>query len=84
LAIFVAFRIHGAISSRAALQRFAALSSEVSVGGAIQDRPAQRGVDFGLWSEKRIAAYKESLAAGFDSPIAGVVYPETRSRSAGF
>ena len=57
LAIFLAFRIHGGVLSRAALQRFAELSSEVSAA-PVDDPAAQRGVDFGLWSEKRIAAYK--------------------------
>jgi sortase A len=31
---------------------------------------AGQGVDFGLWSEKRIEAYKQLLSAKFEAPIA--------------
>ncbi len=70
LAIFLAFRIHGSVSSRAALEKFAELQSHASGTNATAAPPSQRGPDFGLWSEKRVAAYKESLALASEGPIA--------------
>ena len=70
LAIFVAFRIHGSVSSRAALRKFAVLESRASATIATAASPSRRGPDFGLWSEKRIAAYRESLAITSEGPIA--------------
>lgn len=70
LAIFLAFRIHGSVSSQAALEKFAELRSRAPGTSATPTPPGQRGQDFGLWSEKRIAAYKESLAVRSETPIA--------------
>ena len=69
LAIFLAFRIHSVIASHAALREFAALSRQVSEG-AVAPLAEPSGVDFGLWSEKRITAYKQSGAIRGDGPIA--------------
>jgi sortase A len=72
VAIFVAARMHGAISSRAALREFAELNHPVAVPAAVtmRDPVTRRLTDFGLWSDQRITAYKESLSAGFDRPMA--------------
>ena len=48
LAIFVVFRIHGGVSSRAALEKFAGLESRASGTNAAAAPPGQRGPDFGL------------------------------------
>jgi sortase A len=67
--------IHAGVSSRAGIRRFEA--DEVHA----QDRnPALAStlasgerVDFTLWSERRIAAYKDSLAEKGDAPLAVLV-----------
>jgi len=71
LSIFVLLRTHSGVSSQAALKRFSALERGASGANATR-RPSvpQRDLDFSLWSEERIAAYKGSLAAVFDDPIA--------------
>ena len=69
LAIFLAFRIHGRVSSHAALENFAELEGRASGTNATAAPPSQRGTDFALWSEKRVAAYKESLAVASEGPI---------------
>jgi sortase A len=70
LAVFVTFRIYGSIAGRAAVWKFAALAGQDSESGAARAQPAGQGVDFGLWSQKRIEAYKQGLAAKFEAPIA--------------
>jgi sortase A len=71
LAIFLAFRISGFVGTRVAMWQ---LSS--SVGHASEadkdaaQAPAVERTDFRLWSQKRIEAYKQSLAAKFGSPLA--------------
>jgi len=71
LATFLALRIHSVLGSRAALRAFAQ-ASESSMTGA----PAQfREPDLSLWSEKRIAAYSQSMGLPLDSPIAVLTIP---------
>jgi len=70
LAIFLGFRIYGRIANQAAVGQFAALAAQASEDGGRRAQQAVQGVDFGLWSEKRVEAYKQSLAAQFDAPIA--------------
>jgi sortase A len=67
-AIFLAFRIHSFLSSRAGLRKFAALN-EVSRRGSF---PKLREADPSLWSKKRIEAYMQSLAVPGDDPIAAL------------
>jgi sortase A len=65
IAVFAIARMHGAVSSRAELARFEAARAAHS--GAAQP-PADTGaplpvptsVDFSLWSESRVRAYRES------------------------
>jgi sortase A len=70
LAVFLAFRVYGSIAGRAAVWKFAALAGQGSEGGGVGAQAAGQGVDFSLWSEKRIEAYKQILAAKFEAPIA--------------
>jgi sortase A len=70
LAIFLAFRIHSTIGSRAALRSFTNTSRADS-----SPQPELREVDTSLWSEERIAAYKKSLEAPADGPIAVLTIP---------
>lgn len=62
--------IQGRLWSRASIQSFHS-SQEASSAGETQKSAADKSnVDFNLWSDKRIAAYKESLAQHFDKPVA--------------
>jgi sortase A len=70
LAVFLASHIYGSIAGRAAAWKFAAAAGQDSEGSGIHAQPAEQGVDFGLWSTKRIESYKQSLAARFEAPIA--------------
>lgn len=70
IAIFLAFRIHSVVGRRAALRKFAAISSPTPETRVAPSLPGLREVDSSLWSEKRIADYKESLSAKVDDLIA--------------
>ncbi len=71
IGIFVAFRIHSIVGRRAALRKFADVSSRVAEPKvAPPSLTGLKEVDSSLWSEKRIADYKESLSAKVDDPIA--------------
>jgi len=75
LALYLASRLYSVVASRAALREFAAISGQTPMDGV--DLPAGREhVDFSLWSEKRRAAYEESLAVHFDGPIAVLRIPQ--------
>jgi len=71
LATFLAFRIHSTVGSRAALRAITS-TSHADEGSA---QPELREVDTSLWSEERIAAYKQSLEAPADGPIAVLTIP---------
>ena len=75
LGIYVGVRIHGIVLSRAAVEEFeskhSALQKEI-VGAGVPTRAP----DFGLWSEKRIRDYQESLAAHLSPTIAVLRIPK--------
>jgi sortase A len=75
LAAYLAIRIHGSVSSRVSLRNFAKINGEVSGNDTAHDQKAKRSVDFALWSDKRIATYKESISSAFDTPIAVLTIP---------
>jgi sortase A len=71
LAIYVTAHVHRAILSRAELKRFRDLQGEQPVETAARFPPGtQFKLDFNLWSEKRIAAYEQSLTQYIDPPLA--------------
>jgi sortase A len=71
MAIYVAAHVHSAILSRAELKRFRDVQAEQSLDTAVRVRPGtQSKLDVSLWSERRIAAYEQSLAEYFDPPLA--------------
>ena len=70
LCIFLAFRIHSAIASREALHQFASERVLLSEGKGGSTFSEAQAVDSSQWSEKRIKAYKQSLAVPVDAPIA--------------
>ena len=71
LTIYVAARVHSQVSSRLAVEHFKAAKLEVpqNAPGSSPTRASEQ-VDFGLWDEKRIQAYKESLLTKTDLPLA--------------
>jgi sortase A len=74
-AFWVLARVHGGIASRSAIERFRAASPSTSPtawDGSVPDS----AVDFTLWNPKRIVAYKESLSAKTDLPLAILRIPK--------
>jgi sortase A len=70
LAVFVAVRVYGGVANRMASYQFEALAAQTTTGSGGAKPSMEQGVDFGLWSKSRIEAYKQSLAAGFEIPLA--------------
>jgi len=71
IGIYVGMQIHRAIMSRTGLLRFEKARAEAHVAKSegLMPEPSQK-VDFKSWSEKRIAAYEQSLLERFDPPLA--------------
>jgi sortase A len=67
LAVWAAARFHASLASNAAIKRFHADSLTAS---------STEGVDFTEWSPQRITAYKESLVAKKDVPLAILSIPK--------
>lgn len=80
LALWAGARFHGSMASRGAIQRFQA--SAAAASGTGNSAPRRDGsvpdsaVDFTLWNPKRVVAYKESLSAKTDLPIAILRIPK--------
>ena len=70
LVVYLGTRIHGEISSRLAMLAFHEVQSSANVPEVSSDGQTVSGVNVSLWSEKRIAAFKQSLAQHFDLPKA--------------
>jgi sortase A len=76
LSCYVAARIHSKLSSRAELRRFWQVRGTQPLPGISPvSVPAGASPDFRLWSEKRIAAYKLSLASAAPLPLAVLRIP---------
>ena len=79
LTFFVGFRIYSAMASRAELKRFKNLHAQQSPA-----QPSARladplfKLDFSQWSEKRIAAYQQSLAEHFEPAMAVLRIPKVQ------
>jgi len=77
IAIYVAAYIHRTILSRAELRRFQDHQTQQPVGTSSGSRPDTRvDFDFSLWSQKRIAAYEQTLAEHIDPPLAVLRIPK--------
>jgi sortase A len=79
LAFWVFARVQGSMASRGAIERFRESATVASPGastlawdGSLPDS----AVDFALWNPKRVAAYKNSLSAKTDLPIAILRIPK--------
>jgi sortase A len=71
IAVYTAAYMHRTILSRAELKRFQDIQAEQPVDTAVRLLPGARSkLDVRLWSEKRVAAYEQSLAEYFDPPLA--------------
>jgi len=78
IAIYLAAYIHRVISSRAELRRFRDLQARQSTSASVEFPPSPRfKVDVSLWSEKRIAAYEQSLT-GPIAPLAVLRIPKVQ------
>ena len=81
LSLFAAWgaaRFHTAISSKTAIAQFEAAEADhpaYSTSSSL-DPTTSSPVDFRLWSPKRIAAYKDSLASKSDLPLAILRIPK--------
>jgi len=65
LAVYVAARIHGAVLSRLTVQSFEASARTSLISEKLDRNRGPFRVNFNLWSEPRIEAYKQSLAQHF-------------------
>jgi sortase A len=87
--IYVAARIESFVESRAALKKFAALDarSDARGGGfeeaetsgdesSLSDKVDSPEVDFSLWDERRVKAYKQSLGKQSGVPLAVLRIPK--------
>lgn len=78
LAVYVVARFHSSVSSKAAIAEFEAEEAASAADGTspLLDPALGSNVDFRLWSVKRIAAYKDSLAKKKDAPLAILRIPK--------
>jgi sortase A len=67
--------LHREVSARAGIRRFEAENVHARDSNLVRanDLASSDEVDFTLWSEKRIAAYKDSLASKADAPLGVLV-----------
>ena len=70
LGLYCASRIEGILTSRAALKAFDADSTVIVAGPDAAEGPASPEVDFTLWDDHRVQAYKQSLAERTGAPLA--------------
>jgi sortase A len=80
--VYVSALLHQAISSRLALWQFE--KARTAAGQGDPSAPVQsnglEGVDFSLWAEKRIQAYRDSLLSKTDPPLAVLQIAKLRIR----
>lgn len=80
--VYVGALVDASIASRIALARFerATKGTDRIVSGPGLENKAEQGVDFTLWSPKRINAYEQSLSVYTNSPTAVLEIPKLRLR----
>ena len=78
LAVWVGARLRSSVSSKAAIAQFEAEETANAADGTspLLDPALASNVDFRLWSVKRVAAYKDSLAKKKDAPLAILRIPK--------
>jgi sortase A len=70
LGVYVIVQIQSALLSRIAIASFDPANSAVSLPEGVADAHTTPGVDFSLWSKKRIYAFKQALTQHFAAPEA--------------
>lgn len=71
LVVYGAARLESFLSSRAALNRFAAIApSSTSTSDEVAEDITPSSVNFSLWDKHRVHAYKESVNRQFIAPLA--------------
>ncbi len=73
LLVSIVVRFEGLVMARAAIWSFEARQSESA--DATSAKPDSAALDFSLWSEKRVRAYKAALEMRFDAPLAILSIP---------
>jgi sortase A len=75
LLVCVVLRVDGLVMSRAAIWSYEAHQSESANTDNAGGKPDSSSLDFSLWSEKRVNAYKAALAMKVDAPLAVLSIP---------
>lgn len=75
LLVCVVARIEGLVMARAGVWSFEAHQSESQATDPATTKQEGSSLDFSLWSEKRINAYKAALGMKFDEPLAVLAIP---------
>jgi len=75
LLVCVVLRVDGLVMSRAAIWSYEAHQSESANTDNAGGKPDSSSLDFSLWSEKRVNAYKAALAIKVDAPLAVLSIP---------
>jgi len=78
LLVYLSAWIHAAAMYRAGLWSFAATKSNPSISKDDVGQSPTLGIDFTLWSGKRVGAYTEALAAKLGTPLAVLTIPKLR------
>lgn len=80
--VYVSALLHQVISSRFALWQFekAQAAAVEKDSSTLIPSKSERGVDFSLWAEKRIQAYRNSLLSKTDPPLAVLEIAKLRIR----
>jgi sortase A len=76
LLVCVVVRVDGLVMSRAAVWSFAAHQSESPTADSTDGKPDSSSLDFSLWSEKRVNAYKAALGMKLEAPLAVLSIPK--------
>ena len=78
LLVYLSAWIHAAAMYRAGLWSFAALKASTSIAKDGESQSTTLGIDFSLWSGKRVGAYTEALGAKLGTPLAVLSIPKLR------
>ena len=73
LMVSIVVRVNGLAMARAGVWSFEAHQSEAA--DSASKKPESSPLDFSLWSEKRVLAYKAALGLKFDAPLAVLSIP---------
>jgi sortase A len=74
--IYVLCTVSASLLSRVGVWAFHAHEQQHTQTATVNATPSLAGVDFALWSAKRIVAYKDSLAMKFGTPLAVLSIPK--------